>query len=92
MTIENLKRITAQAIQSNFRVRNTRVYLGARQARVVEMRRRQIREWVAVLRVLKQPSLCELVAAQIGNIGPLMGHDLRNRVMLAVDQSFSNRG
>jgi hypothetical protein len=81
--IEQLPDITAKAIRANFAKRNTRVADGRQQARMVAERRRQLREWIAVARVLRNPSCRPYVVARLLDSGPLMTHDLRNRVILA---------
>lgn len=44
---------------------------------------RVLREWAAVLRIVSDPKNMPYVHEQLRETGPLMGHDLRNRVILA---------
>ncbi len=72
------------AIRSNFAMRNAPAFTSAgRQSRIRATRRHQIREWISVLRVVRNPSMAAHVAERLKETGPLMAHDLRNRVILA---------
>lgn len=71
------------AIRSNFAIRNAPTFTNAsRQSRIRATRRHQIREWIEVLRVARNPAMAEYVAKRLKDTGPLMAHDLRNRVIL----------
>lgn len=72
------------AIRANFAMRNAPAFDNAsRQSRIRATRRHQIREWVEVLRVMRNPAMAANVAKRLKDTGPLMAHDLRNRVILA---------
>ena len=72
------------AIRSNFAMRNAPAFTNAgRQSRIRATRRHQIREWIEVLRVLRNPAMAANVADRLRDTGPLMAHDLRNRVIIA---------
>lgn len=94
MTIraEDVEGIARQAIAANWPSRNTCVFdCPARHERTKRMRRGQIREWVAALRVAMDAGNLEFVRARLLNSGPLMGHDLRNRVIVAgLDRRIAN--
>lgn len=83
-TLTDLPETARKAIRSNFAVRNSRVFGNEnRHARIRATRRHQIREWIAVLRVVSNPAMAECVAQRLKDTGPLMAHDLRNRIILA---------
>ncbi|MCL6483694.1 MAG: hypothetical protein I4O49_05845 [Janthinobacterium lividum] len=94
MTIkaEDVEGIARQAIAVNWHSRNTRVFdCPARHERTKRTRRSQLREWVAALRVAMDAGNLEFVRARLLNSGPLMGHDLRNRVIVAgLDRRIEN--
>lgn len=72
------------AIRTNFAMRNAPAFTNERrQSRIRATRRHQIREWIAVLRVVRNPAMSANVAEKLKDTGPLMVHDLRNRVILA---------
>lgn len=72
------------AIRANYAMRNAQAFTNAvRQLRIRATRRHQIREWIAVLRVLRNPAMAANVAERLRDTGPLMAHDLRNRVIIA---------
>ena len=83
MTVDEIAKIAATAIASNFPVRNTHVFTNhARQMRVVAARRHTLKEWLAVLRAVRNPDNAARIQVAT-NVGPLMAHDLRRRVILA---------
>lgn len=78
-----------KAILANYRMRNVQAFVGMpeRQTRLVMERKRQIREWVAVVRILRHPANHGPVLARVTDRGEhsgrnLMAHSLRNRVIL----------
>lgn len=72
------------AIQTNFAMRNAPAFTNAgRQLRIRATRRHQIREWIGVLRVVRNPAMTAYLVERLKDTGPLMAHDLRNRVILA---------
>lgn len=83
MTPAELVEAAEAAIRSNFAMRNSRAFAnGARQRRIAGERRRQIREWIATLRIARSADKDRLARALKG--GPLMAHDVRRRVMAMV--------
>lgn len=94
MNIPRLIEVAEQAISANFRIRNARSFhsfKGERHTKEIALRRRQIREWVAVLRIARDPSLHESVLKAIGS-NVFMAHDLRLRVIMAGrDAQFEQR-
>lgn len=84
MKLTELPELARKAVRANFAVRNARVFNDTdRHSRIRAARRHRIREWIAVLRVLENPSVTASVAKALEDVGPLMAHDLRNRVILA---------
>jgi hypothetical protein len=88
-TIDDIATAAHLAISSNWSFRNRAISnIPATNARVVQQRKHQLREWVTVLRIVRDERNHEHVTRMAirnkdGRIGPLMGHDLRNRVILA---------
>lgn len=74
--------IAENAIRANYSARNTRVVSGnsARHRRILATRRDQLREWVSVLRIARDPSNAMRIA-QVTNARPLAAHSLRTRVL-----------
>ena len=86
MTIraEGIEGIARQAIAANWGARNTRFFDSpARHERAKRVRRHQLREWVAALRVAMDAGNLDFIRSRLFNTGPLMGHDLCNRVIIA---------
>jgi hypothetical protein len=84
LKLTDLPETAQKAIRTNFATRNSRVFVNEdRHSRIRATRRNQIREWIAVLRVVRNPAMTECVAKRLKDSGPLMAHDLRNRVILA---------
>lgn len=82
--IKELPEQAIAAIRTNFAMRNAPAFTTAqRQLRIRATRRHQIREWIAVLRVVRNPAMDAHLAERLKDTGPLMAHDLRNRVILA---------
>lgn len=78
----DLSGVAAQAIRSNFAMRNSRAFSDpGRQVRIRAERRRQIRQWISVLRRLRNPAMSNRIANSIRHAGPLMAHDLRQRIL-----------
>lgn len=83
LKLVDLPETAEKAIRSNFAMRNSRSCADAgRHARTRATRRHQIREWLAVLRIVRNPAMAEGVAAALKSVGALMAHDLRNRIIL----------
>lgn len=85
------------AIRANFKVRNQKAFSETpRQVRLVAERKRQIRQWVEVVRVLQNPLNHNCVLARLTENGlysgrPLMTHDLRNRVITGGSDAAAKR-
>lgn len=77
--------IAEKAIRANYPSRNACFVTGnpARHRRMAANRRLQLREWVAVLRVARDPSNATSIA-QVTHVGPLPSHALRSRVLTLV--------
>lgn len=84
-TAEEVIVIAEQAIRANYRMRNARSVIGnpTRHLRMIAIRRDQLREWVAVLRIARDPSKVTGIA-QVTHAGPLAAHALRARVLSLV--------
>lgn len=87
--IDEIMDNAVKAIRANFGYRNQRVFFDMpdRHRRLVAERKNQIREWVAVVRILRDPLNHSFVLARVTDRGEhsgrnLMSHDLRNRVIL----------
>lgn len=74
--------IAEQAIRSNYPSRNMRCVSGnlVREIRIAKARRQQIREWIAVLRVARDPAH-SLDVPRVTDLGPLPAHALRQCVL-----------
>lgn len=85
MRIDAIARNATAAIRSNFASRHACFIVGSpkRHARLVAQRRQQIREWIAVLRIVRISNNAVAIE-QATNFGPLMAHDLRRRIITAV--------
>jgi len=84
LKLTDLPETARNAIRSNFAMRNSRVCVDeGRHARIRATRRHKIREWIVVLRVVSNPAMADCVAQRLKDAGPLMAHDLRNRIILA---------
>lgn len=84
LKLADLPEIARKAIRTNFAIRNSRGFGNEdRHSRVRATRRHQIREWIDVFRVVSNPAMAENVAQRLKDAGPLMAHDLRNRIILA---------
>jgi hypothetical protein len=87
--IEEIAQIASNAIRANWGYRNIRICnVAARNAKMVAQRKRELREWVAVLRIVRDPLNHDHVkrAAILDGdvrVGALMAHDLRRRVTTA---------
>lgn len=88
LSIPEITDVAEKAIRANYRVRNQRAFSEKpRQDRLVAERKHQIREWIDVLRVVREPLNHAHVIARVTDRGQfsgrnLMGHALRNRVIL----------
>ena len=87
--IEEIMDTAVKAVRANYRYRNQRVFVNMpeRHSRLVAERKGQIREWIAVVRTLQVPLNHGHVIARVTDRGEfsgrnLMGHALRNRVIL----------
>lgn len=81
VTVDQLIVLSAKAITANFRVRNTRVFgCKSRHRRLLIQRRQELREWIAVHRIARDPENAEALTIAL-RVGPLMAHDLRRRVL-----------
>lgn len=84
LKIAELPEKAIAAIRTNFAMRNAPTFTNVgRQSRIRATRRHQIREWIDVLRVVRNPAMAANVAERLKDTGPLMAHDLRNRIILA---------
>lgn len=77
--------IAENAIRANYPSRNSSFVIGnpVRHRRMVENRRHQLREWVAVLRLARDRSNTASIA-QATHAGPLPAHALRARILSLV--------
>lgn len=97
LSIAEITDIAAKAIRANYMVRNQRAFSEKpRQDRLVAERKYQIREWIAVLRIVREPLNHAHVIARVTDRGEfsgrnLMGHALRNRVILGGSDAISER-
>lgn len=97
LNIEEIMDRAAKAIHANYRVRNQRAFSEKpRQDRLVAERKYQIREWIAVLRILKDPVNHSHVIAKVTDHGAfsgrnLMAHSLRDRVILGGMDAIAER-
>jgi len=94
VSVKDLPAIAQDAIRANFAMRNARVFdTPSRHLRRRATQRQKIREWVAVLRIVRNPSMAEYVQQEIKEVGPLMAHDLRRRVIYAgLESKFASLG
>ena len=76
--------IATKAISANFPLRNVCSVRGSRgqHQRITAYRRRQLREWISVLRTARIKSNSEAIE-RATDAGPLPAHALRRRVLLA---------
>lgn len=84
MRVEKIVQNATAAIRANFSSRNACFVIGSprHHARMVAQRRKQIREWIVVLRIARKPENAARIE-QATNAGPLMAHDLRRRIICA---------
>ena len=91
---EDVEGLARKAIAANWCLRNQRFLEtadGARHERMKSARRHQLRDWISVLRIALDPVNRPHVQARLFETGPLMAHDLRNRVILArLDRRISD--
>ena len=81
---DELPGLAIKAVRANLATRNARNFdCNERHARMRASRRQTIREWIAVLRVVRNPAVAASVQAALKEAGPLMAHDLRRRVIYA---------
>ena len=88
LNVDELPAIAQAAIRTNFAMRNARVFdTPARHLRIRATRRQKIREWIAVLRVVRNSAMSACVSKALDGAGPLMAHDLRHRIIFASMES-----
>ncbi len=86
--ISDIEDLAAKAVRAKYAIRNVRAFSEKPlQDRIVAERKRQLREWIAVLRIVRNPLNHSRVMARVTDNGTfpgrnLMAHDLRNRVIL----------
>lgn len=85
ITAQQLIELATKAIRANFTYRNSRNVSGRSHyhERLVAQRRNQIREWVVVLRIARNPANVSRIE-EVTHARPLMAHDLRRRVLSLV--------
>ena len=97
LSVEEIMESAAKAIRSNYAVRNQRIFSEIpRHQRLVAERKRQIREWLAVLRILQDSRNHSHVLARVTDHGEftgrnLMAHGLRRRVILGGWDAIAER-
>jgi hypothetical protein len=90
--VEDIDLVARQAIAANWRSRNMRVHSDElRHSRMKAERRSQLWEWIAVCRIASMKENMGFIRARLRDSGPLMAHDLRNRVILAGFESVIER-
>jgi hypothetical protein len=94
VSVKDLPAIAQDAIRANFAIRNARVFdTPSRHLRRRATQRQKIREWAAVLRIVRDPAMAECVQQAIKGAGPLMAHDLRRRIIYAgLESKFASLG
>lgn len=84
LNVDELPAMAQAAIRTNFAMRNARAFdTPARHLRIRATRRQKIREWIAVLRVVRNSAMTEYVVKALEGVGALMAHDLRHRIIFA---------
>ena len=97
LSIEEIMEISVKAINANYSMRNQRAFSEKpRQDRLVTERKNQIRDWIAVVRILQDPMNHSHVLARVTDHGEfsgrtLMAHTLRERVMLGGEDAMAER-
>lgn len=97
LSIEEIMDSATKAIRANYMVRNQLAFSEKpRQDRLVAERKNQIREWIAVVRIVRNPMNHDHVLARVTDKGEfsgrnLMAHSLRKRVILAGLDAISER-
>lgn len=84
-TAQEVIEIAENAIRANYPARNASFVIRnpVRHRRMTASRRHQLREWVAVLRLARDPSKAANIA-QVTHAGPLPAHALRARVLTLI--------